>query len=90
MTHAVQPEGHHPYVHFVELGLLRHHLGRLAVYGAEPPASEAAWPLYRRSLVYGFFLLSITRRVAEEITTEFVQRLSRAVMAHRSFELVGA
>jgi hypothetical protein len=72
-----------------ERRLLQHYLQRLAAYGAEPPEWEDAWKLYRQSLVYGFFLWSITRRVAEEITLQFVQRLGNAVMAHRSFELLG-
>lgn len=71
-----------------ERDLLAHYLERLRVHGAEPPGWEEAWKLYRQSLVYGYFLWSITRRVAEPITIEFVQRLGRAVMEHDSFGLL--
>jgi aminoglycoside phosphotransferase (APT) family kinase protein len=68
-----------------ERDLVRHYLDRLRSYGAAAPSWEEAWRDYRRALVYGYYLWSITRRVAEPITCEFATRLGLAVAANDSF-----
>ena len=69
--------------------LLQHYLATMRSLGAETPSPEQAWEQYRKSLVYGYYLWAITRRVEPAIINVFVNRLGRAVARHDSFTLLG-
>lgn len=73
-----------------ERALLLHYLETLRGFGAETPDAELAWAQYRTSLVYGYYLWSITRRVEPAVINTFVHRLGSAVARHESFALLGA
>jgi hypothetical protein len=73
-----------------EQDLLAHYLSQLRRGGVRAPTWDDAWNLYRRYLVYGYYLWTITRYVEEDITVEFVNRLGTAVADHQSFTLLGA
>ena len=72
-----------------ERGLLAHYLEAVRALGGEAPDIETAWMRYRASIVYGFYLWSITRRVDPHITNVFVQRLGASVSRHDSYRLLG-
>jgi aminoglycoside phosphotransferase (APT) family kinase protein len=72
-----------------ERALLNHYLDTVRSLGGVAPNREAAWAQYRSSVVYGYFLWSITRRVDPAIINVFVNRLGSAVTRHESFELLG-
>jgi aminoglycoside/choline kinase family phosphotransferase len=72
-----------------ERALLDHYLETVRSLGGVVPNREEAWDLYRKSLVYGYFLWAITRRVDPAITNVFVNRLGSAVTRHESFRLLG-
>jgi hypothetical protein len=72
-----------------ERRLLAHYLEAVRVLGGEAPDLETAWMRYRASIVYGFYLWSITRRVDPNITNVFVQRLGASVSRHDSYRLLG-
>jgi aminoglycoside/choline kinase family phosphotransferase len=72
-----------------ERRLLSHYLEAVRAYGGEALDPETAWARYRASIVYGFYLWSITRRVDPAITNVFVQRLGAAVTRHDSYRLLG-
>jgi Phosphotransferase enzyme family len=71
-----------------ERRLVAHYLEAVRALGGEAPEPEAAWMQYRASIVYGFYLWSITRRVDPAITNTFVQRLGKAVTRHDSYRLL--
>ena len=71
-----------------ERDLLRHYLDRLAATGVEPPSWDEAWQGFRRGIVHGFYLWSITLKVAPEITSTLQRRLGTAVADHDSFSAV--
>jgi thiamine kinase-like enzyme len=72
-----------------EKELLSEYLSHLRAAGVETPGFDQAWEDFRVSLVYGYFLWSITRRVYEPITIEMNRRLGTAVTEHESFRLLG-
>jgi aminoglycoside phosphotransferase (APT) family kinase protein len=72
-----------------ERNLLNHYLDRARGHGLTLPDAEEAWRQYRESVMYGYYMWGITRRVAPEITEQFTDRLGRAVMRHDSFALLG-
>ena len=72
-----------------ERRLLSHYLEAVRALGGDAPDPEVAWMQYRASIVYGFYLWSITRRVDPAITNVFVQRLGKAVTRHDSYRLLG-
>lgn len=73
-----------------ERALLRHYLDTMRGMGsAVPDSDEEAWAAYRVSLVYGYYLWSITRRVDPPIINLFVNRLGSAVTRHESYRLLG-
>lgn len=73
-----------------ERNLLRHYLDAMRRLGSPVTDSDdEAWAAYRLSLVYGYYLWSITRRVEPAIINLFVNRLGRAVTRHDSFRLLG-
>jgi hypothetical protein len=73
-----------------ERTLLEHYLEAMRGLGAAVPETpEAAWMAYRTSLVYGYYLWSITRRVEPAIINLFVHRLGSAVTRHDSYRLLG-
>jgi Phosphotransferase enzyme family len=72
-----------------ERALLDHYLDTLRSLGSVAPDRDAAWAHYRASIVYGYFLWSITRRVDPAIINVFVNRLGSAVTRHESFKLLG-
>jgi hypothetical protein len=72
-----------------ERRLLAHYLEIARGLGCEVPPEAAAWAAYRASVVYGYYLWSITRRVDPAITNVFVNRLGSAVTRHESFRLLG-
>lgn len=69
--------------------LLARYLDDVRRLGGEPPGPEAAWAQYRASVVYGYYLWSITRRVDPAIINVFVGRLGAAVTRHDSFRQLG-
>jgi aminoglycoside phosphotransferase (APT) family kinase protein len=72
-----------------EQDLLRAHLDRMRVAGADVPAWGDAWDSYRRALVYGYNLWAVTTTVEPRITNEFVRRQGLAVAEHGSMEMLG-
>jgi len=71
-----------------ERRLLSHYLETVCALGGEALELETAWLCYRASIVYGFYLWSITRRVDPAIINVFVQRLGAAVSRHESYRLL--
>ena len=69
--------------------LLNHYLDTARGLGGSVPGLDEAWEQYRMSVVYGYFLWSITRRVDPAITNVFVNRLGSAVTRHGSYRLLG-
>jgi len=72
-----------------ERRLLNHYLDLARGFGLTLPDEEDAWRQYRESVMYGFYMWGITRRVAPDITIQFTDRLGRAVMRHESHALLG-
>ena len=72
-----------------ERALLRHYLDTVRRFGGDVPDEDAAWVQYRTSVVYGYYLWAITRRVDPVITHVFVARLGASVTRHDSFRLLG-
>ena len=72
-----------------ERNLLNHYLDLARGHGLTLPGAEEAWLQYRESVMYGFYMWGITRRVAPDITIQFTDRLGRAVMRHESHALLG-
>jgi aminoglycoside phosphotransferase (APT) family kinase protein len=72
-----------------ERKLLDHYLDLARGHGLTVPDREEAWRQYRESVMYGFYMWGITRRVAPDITVQFTDRLGRAVMRHESHALLG-
>jgi hypothetical protein len=72
-----------------ERALLDHYLDVVRRLGGAVPDRDTAWEQYRMSVVYGYFLWAITRRVEPAITNVFVNRLGSAVTRHESFRMLG-
>ena len=72
-----------------ERNLLEHYLATMRSLGSEVPDFDEAWEQYRKSVVYGYYLWSITRRVDPPIINLFVNRLASSVTRHESFKLLG-
>jgi hypothetical protein len=72
-----------------ERALLAHYLDAVRRLGGAVPGPEEAWEQYRASVVYGFYLWSITRRVDPAIINVFVARLGASVTRHDSYRLLG-
>jgi aminoglycoside phosphotransferase (APT) family kinase protein len=72
-----------------EWRLLDHYLDVARGHGIETPDRETAREQYRTSVVYGYYLWAITRRVEPAITNLFVDRLGKAVTRHESFRRLG-
>jgi hypothetical protein len=71
-----------------ERNLLNHYLDLARGHGLSVPDAEEAWRQYRESVMYGYYMWGITRRVAPDITVQFTDRLGRAVMRHESHALL--
>ncbi|GAA2445962.1 phosphotransferase [Actinomadura vinacea] len=71
-----------------EKDLLRHYLDRLRAAGVEAPSWDEAWLGFRRGVVHGFYLWSITLKVAPEITSTLQHRLGTAAADHEAFNSV--
>ena len=72
-----------------ERALLDHYLDAVRRLGGEVPGPDKAWAQYRASVVYGYYLWSITRRVEPAIIDVFVGRLGASVTRHDSYRLLG-
>ncbi len=72
-----------------ERALLHRYLDTVRGLGGTAPDRDEAWEQYRISVVYGYFLWAITRRVDPAITNVFVNRLGSAVTRHDSFAMLG-
>jgi Phosphotransferase enzyme family len=72
-----------------ERALLKHYLDCVRRFGGQVPGDGEAWAQYQTSVVYGYFLWSITRRVDPAITNVFVARLGASVTRHESYRLLG-
>jgi aminoglycoside phosphotransferase (APT) family kinase protein len=72
-----------------EQELLREYLTHLRAAGVQAPEFDEAWEDFRVSVIYGYFLWSITRRVYEPITIEMNRRLGTAVTEHESLGRLG-
>ena len=72
-----------------ERRLLGVYLGMMRASGREMPGEEEAWRQYRESVIYGYYLWAITRRVDPPIIVQFNQRLGAAVARHDSHGLLG-
>lgn len=72
-----------------ERALLDHYLATAQSLGCAMPDREEAWLQYRESVLYGYYLWAITRRVEPAIINLFVQRLGSAVARHNSHRLLG-
>ena len=68
-----------------ESDLLAHYLDRLCSEGIDPPSWDDARRQMRIGLVYGFYLWSITLKVAPPITTAMLERLGSAVVDHEAY-----
>lgn len=71
-----------------ERALLAHYLDLGRGLGLTLPDEEDAWLQYREAAIYGFYMWGITRRVAPDITNQFVHRLGSAVTRHDSHRLL--
>jgi hypothetical protein len=71
-----------------ERKLLAHYLTTMRGLGYSMPGEEEAWLQYRESLIYGYYLWAITRRVDPPIINLFVHRLGAAVTRHESHRLL--
>jgi hypothetical protein len=72
-----------------ERALLAHYLDTVRRLGGETPSVEEAWETYRASVLYGYYLWSITRRVEPAIINVFVGRLGASLTRHESYRLLG-
>ncbi len=72
-----------------ERRLLEVYLAMMRAAGWSMPDNEAAWQQYRESVIYGYYLWAITRRVDPPIIVQFNQRLGAAVARHESHKLLG-
>jgi aminoglycoside phosphotransferase (APT) family kinase protein len=72
-----------------EQALLAHYLDAVRRLGGETPGPAEAWAQYQASVVYGYYLWSITRRVEPAIINVFVGRLGASVTRHDSYRLLG-
>jgi aminoglycoside phosphotransferase (APT) family kinase protein len=72
-----------------ERALVNHYLDTVRRLGGVAPDAEEAWLQYRTSVVYGFYLWAITRRVDPPIINVFVNRLGSAITRHDSYRLLG-
>ncbi len=72
-----------------EQEFLRYYLTRLAEHGGTVPDWDQAWLLYRQSVIYGYFMWGVTRRVTPAIVDQFVTRLGTALADHNSYGLLG-
>ena len=72
-----------------ERKLLGHYLTTMRGLGFAMPDEEEAWLQFRESLIYGYYLWAITRRVDPPIINLFVNRLGAAVTRHESHRLLG-
>ena len=72
-----------------ERRLLNHYLDTARGLGSAIPDPETAWTQYRASIVYGYYLWAITRKVDPAITVTFNQRLGSAVARLDSYKLLG-
>ena len=68
-----------------ETDLLAHYLERLRAEGVDAPSWDEAWRSMARGMLYGFFLWSITLKVAPPITTVMLERLGTAVADHEAY-----
>jgi hypothetical protein len=73
-----------------EWRLLRHYLQLARGLGAAVPDDAEAMAQYRESVVYGYYLWAITRRVAPAIIDANNHRLGMAVTRHDSYRLLAA
>jgi hypothetical protein len=71
-----------------EWDLLAHYLDRLRAEGAGVPSWDEARRSIGLGLVYGFFLWSITLKVAAPVTTAMLERLGSAVADHEAIASV--
>jgi hypothetical protein len=71
--------------------LLSHYGDELARHGVAPPSPAEMWDCYRRSIIYPFYLWSMTRPIVQpiEAITTFVTRIGRAVEHTQSYEALG-
>jgi aminoglycoside phosphotransferase (APT) family kinase protein len=72
-----------------ERRLMGEYLTMMRGHGMAMPDEESAWAQYRESVVYGYYLWAITRRVDPPVIVQFVERLGKAVMRHDSFGMLG-
>ena len=68
-----------------ERDLLRHYLDCLAAQGISPPTFDDAWPLLADGMTHGFFLWSITTKVAPDVIAVLLGRLGAAVADHAAW-----
>ena len=59
-----------------------HYLDCLAAQGISPPSFDDAWPLLADGMTHGFFLWSITTKVAADVIAVLLSRLGTAVADH--------
>ena len=74
-----------------ESALLQHYLGRLAVYGVEPPSFDAAFDAYRRDVVWGLliWMLNGSHFQTEANNTAAATRFAMAMIDHDTFARLG-
>jgi hypothetical protein len=72
-----------------ERELLAHYLETLAAKGGPAMTLDEAWEDYSAGPAYGYFMWSMTRRVAPHITEELTQRLGKSVLTHSSLDVLG-
>lgn len=65
-----------------ERDLLWHYLDCLAAQGISPLSFDDAWPLLADGMTHGFFLWSITTKVAADVIAVLLSRLGTAVADH--------
>ena len=72
-----------------ERRLLGEYLAQMRGFGFAMPGEEEAWAQYRESVLYGYYLWAITRRVDPPIINQFFNRLGNGVARHGSHALLG-
>jgi hypothetical protein len=69
----------------VESDLLAHYVDRLRGEGVDPPSGDELRRGIALGSLYGFYLWSITLKVAPPVTTEMLRRLGAAVSDHDAY-----
>jgi phosphotransferase family enzyme len=72
-----------------ERDLLRHYLDERRRFGVETPTWEDAWTDYRRAMIYGLFMWSVSITESVGLTSTRIGRMTAAALALDTFTMLG-